>query len=111
MFKKINLSQSNWIRYKHVLYLFLNLKQLLVLFDVFFSELATVRVRPERQEPPQVHGPVHVRAGRRNQPGHTGKINHRFRHFCQIPFYKFLDKIRTFSYQYVVTIHGELKGS
>jgi hypothetical protein len=88
MFKKINLSQSNWIRDKHVLYLFLNLKQLLVLVDVFFSELATFRVRPERQEPPQVHGPVHVRAGRRNQPGHTGKSNHQFRLFSSL-FVKF----------------------
>ena len=32
---------------------------------------AALRVRPRGEEQAQVHGPVHVRPGRRHQPGHA----------------------------------------
>ena len=44
----------------------------LPLLFLLFSELATLRIRPERQEPSQVHGPVIVCTRRRNQSGHAG---------------------------------------
>lgn len=38
------------------------------------SEPPAFRIWPQRKEPTQVHGPVHVCSRWRNQPGHTGKI-------------------------------------